>query len=139
LSKLLASFAVGALCAFAVLPLSGCLNTAQVQELKPRNARAAYAEAEIMFIGVLNATDLLAARGAISQARLAELLPVYVKVANGLDEAFKLLQAGDSLAALARIDASKLDLDRLALALSMASEVIAPTPAAPTAWSPNAL
>lgn len=134
---------LAALCV-ATLPLAGaCAPWAdlpsQVEALKPRDARSALSEAEILFVGVINSTDILAARGVLSNQRIAELVTAYQVVAVALDEAHALLKAGEAIAALARIDFAHADLRRIADALSRANEAAVPFRATPSIWQPMAV
>lgn len=110
-----------------VLTTAGC-STATIEELKPRDARAAYAEAEILFTGVIVTTETLATRGFISGETVKDLLTSYVEVAESLDDAWRLLKAGESVAALAKIDFAHDNLKGISAALSRAAEAFLPPP-----------
>lgn len=120
-----------ALCIATAAALPACVNTPAVQSLKPRDARAAYAEAEIFFVGVINATEVLAAHGFLSNAQIGEFIAAYQRIGATLDEAYALLKAGEAVVALAKVDATLSELRRIAFALETIKEAAAKTPPPP--------
>lgn len=130
-----------ALCFAFIVPLpagtTACSHLEQqAPALKPRDARSAYAEAEILFVGVINTADILAAKGVLTGKQVGDLLPAFASIADSLDGAYKLLQAGEAIAALAKIDLAHADLARLADALSRANEAATVFRPSPTIWHP---
>lgn len=128
--NLLASVVLNvAVACVVLLPLAGCLNSAQIEALKPRNARSAYAEAETLFTGVIATTEALAQHGLLNREQLGTLFDAFTKVGETLDRARALLDLGNAVEALAQINLAHVDLVRLADALTSVRAAPAPAPA----------
>lgn len=140
--KFLAAFA------FAVVPLTGAASLsacASFEAVAPKSPRAALAEAEILFVGVLDVTSTLHARGLIEPAQMAALLQTYGNIAESLNAAHALLKAGDEIGSAQKVAGLVGTLNAISLQLSMVAESAAarppvepPPPSAPvpfpTSW-----
>lgn len=127
--KLLASLAVAALPLGGAVTLAACSTFEQV---KPHSPRQALAEAEIMFVGVVDSANILTQRGYVSPETARQLVATFDKVSKQLDQAFTLLKQGEDVAAL--LKSIRADLDALALEFSLTAEQgrpMAPAPAQP--------
>lgn len=123
---------VAALVAFmplsAAASLSGCVTLEQLQPKSPRNALA---EAELMFVGVIDVTGTLAQRGILKPEETQRLLNTYMTISRALDMAHVLLAAGDTVNAEKTIAETLATLSAVALQLSLLAEANAPKPAGP--------
>lgn len=102
------------------LAVPGCTTLEQV---KPETPRQALAEAEIMFVGVVQSATMLAQAGYLRPEQIKALDQTFTRIAAGLNAVHVYIQQGDLLKAAAELDAISPDLAATARQLSELAEI----------------
>lgn len=123
------SIALALSLACAPLALAGACAT--FEQVAPKSPRAALAQADIAFVGVVDVAIALHARGALSDAQISELGVQLQSLSAKLDTAHALFKAGEAAAVLTSAESITEALDALALQLSLLAEAAAPQSPAP--------
>lgn len=108
--------------ALLVAPTGTLAACASFEQVAPKSPRAALADAEIMFVGVIDVTSTLRQRGVLKPEETARLIQTFQTVSEALNLAHLLVATGDLVNANRTITETLATLSAVSLQLSLLAE-----------------